>query len=225
LKKFNQGRKPSGGRDFGKKSFGGRNSGSRGFGGRDRDRERPPMHKAICDECGESCEVPFRPTGDKPIFCSDCFRVRRDDAPRSSFKESRGKPSFESRQMHSVVCSECGKKCEVPFKPTGDKPVYCSECFEDNRSSSPSSGRRGGSENSSDLKDLLNAINIKLDIMMDLFEEKFPIESGAKKTEEEWIDEEILTEEKEEKPKKEAKPKKTAVKKISTKKAGAKKKK
>lgn len=32
------------------------------------------MNKAICSECGNACEVPFKPTGDKPVYCSDCFR-------------------------------------------------------------------------------------------------------------------------------------------------------
>ena len=36
-------------------------------------RERPMMHKAVCDNCGKDCEVPFRPTSGKPIFCSSCF--------------------------------------------------------------------------------------------------------------------------------------------------------
>jgi CxxC-x17-CxxC domain-containing protein len=42
------------------------------------------MHQAICDKCGASCEVPFRPSGDKPIFCNDCFDRKggRDDRPR-----------------------------------------------------------------------------------------------------------------------------------------------
>jgi CxxC-x17-CxxC domain-containing protein len=33
------------------------------------------------------------------------------------------------KQMHKAVCAECGQECEVPFKPTGDRPVYCKECF------------------------------------------------------------------------------------------------
>ena len=33
------------------------------------------------------------------------------------------------RQMFAVVCFECGKDCEIPFKPSGDRPVYCQECF------------------------------------------------------------------------------------------------
>jgi CxxC-x17-CxxC domain-containing protein len=31
--------------------------------------------------------------------------------------------------MTSVICDSCGTKCEVPFKPTSDKPIYCKECF------------------------------------------------------------------------------------------------
>ena len=33
------------------------------------------------------------------------------------------------REMHKAVCSECKQECEVPFKPTEGKPVYCKECF------------------------------------------------------------------------------------------------
>lgn len=33
------------------------------------------------------------------------------------------------KQMFSVVCSNCGKDAQVPFKPNGRKPVLCSECF------------------------------------------------------------------------------------------------
>ena len=34
------------------------------------------------------------------------------------------------REMHPAVCSACGKQTEVPFKPSGDRPVYCRECFQ-----------------------------------------------------------------------------------------------
>ena len=33
------------------------------------------------------------------------------------------------REMHKATCSECKKECEVPFKPTEGKPVYCKECY------------------------------------------------------------------------------------------------
>jgi len=38
------------------------------------------------------------------------------------------------RQMHKAVCAECQKDCEVPFKPSGDRPVYCRECHQAKRS-------------------------------------------------------------------------------------------
>ena len=34
------------------------------------------------------------------------------------------------REMHKVICSECGKETEVPFKPDGERPIYCRDCFQ-----------------------------------------------------------------------------------------------
>jgi CxxC-x17-CxxC domain-containing protein len=36
------------------------------------------------------------------------------------------------QEMYEVTCDGCGKKTEVPFRPTGKKPVYCRDCFEQN---------------------------------------------------------------------------------------------
>ncbi len=66
--------------NFNKRRDGGRNfGGNRGDrGGRGFDKSRGGMHKAVCDECGKNCEVPFRPTGGKPIYCNDCFSKKKD---------------------------------------------------------------------------------------------------------------------------------------------------
>ncbi|HET8524904.1 MAG TPA: zinc-ribbon domain containing protein [Thermomicrobiales bacterium] len=45
-----------------------------------------------------------------------------------------------NRQMYPAVCSACGKETEVPFMPRSDKPVYCRECFQERRSSTPRYG-------------------------------------------------------------------------------------
>jgi CxxC-x17-CxxC domain-containing protein len=45
------------------------------------------------------------------------------------------------REMHSATCASCGKEALVPFVPRGDKPVYCSDCFQQQRQSSRSSSR------------------------------------------------------------------------------------
>ncbi len=42
------------------------------------------------------------------------------------------------REMHDAVCAQCGKETQVPFRPSGDRPVYCSDCF----SKQPTSQRR-----------------------------------------------------------------------------------
>lgn len=78
-----------GGKRFGgKPSFGG---GRGGFGGRDGgDRE---MFDTTCADCGKPCQVPFRPNGEKPVFCNDCFASKRgaDEAPRRfDSREERG---------------------------------------------------------------------------------------------------------------------------------------
>jgi CxxC-x17-CxxC domain-containing protein len=62
----------------------------------------------------------------------------------SSFGGNRGGfgGNRNDRQMYDAVCDKCGQNCQVPFQPTGEKPVYCSNCFE------KTSGREGGSERS-----------------------------------------------------------------------------
>jgi CxxC-x17-CxxC domain-containing protein len=49
-----------------------------------------------------------------------------------------------SREMHVVTCSSCGGEARVPFVPRGDRPVYCSDCFGQQRAGSGSGGGRGG---------------------------------------------------------------------------------
>ncbi len=52
-----------------------------------------------------------------------------------------GAGEFRKPQMFSTVCAECGKPCEVPFRPNGEKPVYCNLCFGKNKASLTDSGR------------------------------------------------------------------------------------
>jgi len=62
-----------GGRSGGGNRGGFRAGEKRGFGGRDRDSRPVEMHEAICSNCNKRCEVPFRPTGERPVYCKDCF--------------------------------------------------------------------------------------------------------------------------------------------------------
>ncbi len=186
---------------------GGGDRNSRGGGG-DR-REDRQMHRATCADCGRDCEVPFRPSGGKPVYCNNCFK--RDSKPSGGDRNFRGgdrrddrrDDRREDRQMHRATCADCGRNCEVPFRPSGGKPVYCSNCFE-------KGGEKGGSNSSSRKPDQSNKkhdeINAKLDKILFLLQNMNPGKEETVK-----------------KPKKEKAVKKKAAKKAPAKKAVVKK--
>ncbi len=62
----------------------------------------------------------------EPKRCPSCRQARK--AERGG-----GGGGYGPREMHSVTCSNCGKDAEVPFLPRGDRPVYCSDCFAQQR--------------------------------------------------------------------------------------------
>lgn len=133
-----RGGRPGGGRSFERRGFS--SKGGPASGWNDRGSRGPvEMHQAICDNCGKSCEVPFRPTSGKPIFCSNCFEGNRGSDSRrpegrsfdrpTNFEDKRSLRSNDLRQMFDAVCDECRNTCKVPFQPSSGKPVYCSNCF------------------------------------------------------------------------------------------------
>ena len=61
-----------------------------------------------------------------PKRCPECRQSKKTERSGTSRYGS-------SRQMFPATCSECGKSTEVPFQPRGDKPVYCSDCYQKNR--------------------------------------------------------------------------------------------
>lgn len=89
------------GGDRGVRRFGGRDSSRRSFDRRDSGRRE--MHQTTCAQCGKDCEVPFRPSGDRPVYCSDCFEQRRNDDGNSRESGGRnfGRPNFAERRSYS----------------------------------------------------------------------------------------------------------------------------
>lgn len=169
---FNRGEKGNKGDRFGEKKRFDKGRGFRRDGGRS---DRPSMHSAICAECGKECEVPFKPTGDKPVFCSNCFGKRESSSNRFKKRDSE-RLSFD-KPMFEAVCDKCQQVCEVPFKPSGDKPVFCSDCF----SKGERSGKGGASANRSDrYKDQFEMINIKLDNILKMLSPEKRIEKADK---------------------------------------------
>ena len=70
------------------------------------------------------------------------------------------------REMFDVTCTQCSKACQVPFKPTGSKPVLCSNCFSNSGGNSRSSSNSG-----SDSFGSLSAINAKLDKILQVLQD------------------------------------------------------
>ena len=110
MRNFKSGSRSRDRRDFPRRSFGGRDS------------RRPLLHDAVCDECGKDCKVPFKPSGEKPVYCSDCFEKKggsdssrsrdRRDFPRRSFGggDSR-RPSQSNINNRSI--SQLVEKIEI----------------------------------------------------------------------------------------------------------------
>jgi len=65
----------------------------------------------------------------EPKRCPSCRSNRR--AGGGGGGSYGGSSSYGSpREMHPATCAQCGKSTEVPFLPRGDRPVYCSDCFQ-----------------------------------------------------------------------------------------------
>jgi len=83
----------------------------------------------------------------EPGRCPEC-RAARKAANGGGYSRggySGGGYERREREMFPAVCAQCGRETQVPFQPSGDKPVYCSECYSARRSSSGSGyGNRGG---------------------------------------------------------------------------------
>ncbi|PIZ91134.1 hypothetical protein COX86_01265 [Candidatus Micrarchaeota archaeon CG_4_10_14_0_2_um_filter_60_11] len=55
-------------------SSGGSSGGEYGGSGYGASRE---MHKTVCSDCGQECEVPFKPAEGRPVYCRECFKKHR----------------------------------------------------------------------------------------------------------------------------------------------------
>lgn len=131
------------------------------------------MHQVVCSECGKDCEVPFKPTGDKPVFCNDCFRNKGNAQPRRFDRKDSGRFNTQDRIMYKAVCDKCGKDCEVPFKPTGNKPIYCNQCF--------GRGGKDKDKGSSQVSGQFDVINAKLDQILKVLSIDASIKTDVKK--------------------------------------------
>lgn len=90
--------------------------------------------KLTCKDCGKTflfteAEQDFykeKNFENEPQRCPECRQARK--------QQQRGGRGFSSnRKTYKVTCAKCGKETSVPFEPTGDKPVYCKDCYQSTR--------------------------------------------------------------------------------------------
>jgi CxxC-x17-CxxC domain-containing protein len=105
-----------------------------------------------CVDCGEqfvftASEQAFyaeRGFTNEPKRCAPCRQSRKvtrggysgasngDGGGYASPSGYNGRQSGQ-RELTTVTCSGCGGEARVPFVPRGDRPVYCSDCFNQQR--------------------------------------------------------------------------------------------
>lgn len=105
----------------------------------------------------------------------------------------------KQREMFKTTCTSCGAACDVPFRPTGERPVFCRDCFSKNAGTSAPSPRRplerppfndrqvarpqpGPHAHGAELVGLrkqLDAIQVKVDMLLSLMQSSIAHEKQA----------------------------------------------
>jgi len=86
----------------------------------------------VCKDCGRefdfsAAEQEFyaeKGFTNEPGRCPECRAARK---AQTRAKNGYSRPQ---REMFPAVCASCGKETMVPFQPTGDRPVYCRDCYQ-----------------------------------------------------------------------------------------------
>lgn len=152
----------------------------------------------------------------------DYNRRNRSEGGNRNF----GKPRFNNdrQEMFSAVCANCGKQCEVPFRPSGGKPVLCRDCFQNSRGSDSRRPERSSfdrpqfnredNQSRPNYQAQFDALNVKMDKILSLLTtqpttEVTPLESEISDQAIEAIAEEIQEEKVDKKTKKTKSPAKS----------------
>jgi CxxC-x17-CxxC domain-containing protein len=92
-----------------------------------------------CRDCGQpftftAGEQEFyasRGLMNEPGRCPNCRQARRSSQSGGyGGGYGGGGGGYREREMFTAICSNCGKEARVPFQPRTDRPVYCSDCFQ-----------------------------------------------------------------------------------------------
>jgi len=81
-----------------------------------------------CADCGYDFEFTI---SEQEFYASKGLtnQPKRCKPCRNAKKGSGSYGGNSQRKMYDVVCSECGADAQVPFQPSGDRPVLCKTCY------------------------------------------------------------------------------------------------
>jgi CxxC-x17-CxxC domain-containing protein len=88
--------------------------------GSGRGRREKILYKAVCAECKKDCEIPFQPTGERPVYCKECFSKRKAGNP---FKVNDGNPSAPGLPDTAVPLNVPQRQVSVTKKGVGKVTV------------------------------------------------------------------------------------------------------
>lgn len=88
----------------------------------------------VCRDCGNSFVFTAGEQGfylekgllNEPQRCPDCRANRRRERTTGSGPNG-------GRESSTITCASCGREATVPFVPRLDRPVYCADCFANQR--------------------------------------------------------------------------------------------
>lgn len=83
----------------------------------------------VCRECGR--EFVFT-ASEQEFYAEKGFTNEPGRCPecRAARKARNGGGIRQQREMFPAICATCGKDTAVPFQPSGDRPVYCRDCYQ-----------------------------------------------------------------------------------------------
>ena len=78
----------------------------------------------VCKDCGAEfvCTA-----GEQEFYAEKGFQ--NEPQRCKNCRNARKNASKPQREMHTAICANCGKEAKIPFEPTSDRPVYCSDCY------------------------------------------------------------------------------------------------
>ena len=78
----------------------------------------------VCKDCGQ--EFVFT-AGEQEFYAEKGFQ--NEPQRCQACRDARKNATRAQREMFTTTCAQCGKEAKVPFQPSNDRPVYCSECY------------------------------------------------------------------------------------------------